>query len=142
MAYMVNTTSGVDTIFPELHGHDYALLTTFRKNGTAIPTPIWFAIADDRLYILTMNNSGKVKRIRHTPAVELAACNRDGTKILGPTVHGVARILPVEETTPAKIALNRKYGILKSAFDLMMAVTGKVKDRVYLEIVPAPATHR
>jgi hypothetical protein len=68
---------------PEIQGHKYLLLTTFRKAGTAVPTPIWFAEDNDKLYVKTRADSGKTKRIRNNPQVRVAPCTIRG-KVTGP----------------------------------------------------------
>jgi PPOX class probable F420-dependent enzyme len=55
--------------FAGLTGYECVCLTTFRKNGEAVPTPVWFAESDGKLYIYTANSSGKVKRIRNNASV-------------------------------------------------------------------------
>ena len=52
--------------FDMLDGHEYMLLTTFRKDGTPVPTPVWFATDGDRLVDTTGKHSGTVKRIRYS----------------------------------------------------------------------------
>ena len=69
--------------FPALRGHQYALLTTFRKSGQPVPTPVWFAEDGGKVYVYTRSDSGKVKRIRAGGRVELAPCDARGT-LLGP----------------------------------------------------------
>jgi uncharacterized protein len=55
--------------FPNLHGHQFMSVTTFRKSGQPVPTPVWFAQVEDKLYVMTQANAGKVKRIGHTARV-------------------------------------------------------------------------
>jgi hypothetical protein len=125
-------------VFPELQGHEYIRLTTFRKSGEPVPTPVWFAISHGKAYILTGRSLGKTKRIRNNPRVEMTPCNQNGQKTLGPTVEGQARVLEGndEAAVPGKIALNRKYGFMKALFDFFFALTGRDKETVYLEISP------
>lgn len=122
--------------FPELAGHQYISLTTFRKNGTPVPTPVWFADAGDRLYVYTAASAGKVKRLRHTPRVTVAPCTANGTP-LGEPREAAARILPPEDGQQAEQALNRKYGVTKMMLDLMnrlMRLGRPAAERAYLEI--------
>jgi len=91
---------------------EYLLLTTFRKDGTPVPTAVWCApTADGRIGIWTVTDSGKVKRIRRSGAVEVAECDRRGTP-LGPAVPGEAEILGAEETRAVRRAVARKYGLI------------------------------
>jgi PPOX class probable F420-dependent enzyme len=93
---------------PEIRGQKYVLLTTFRKNGTAVPTPVWFAEDSDKLYIKTRADSGKTKRIRNNPQVRIAPCTVRG-KVTGPEFPASARILPPEAQSRANQAINSKY---------------------------------
>ena len=54
--------------FQNLNGHQYMALTTYRRSGAGVPTPVWFAQDGDRLFIVTQDGSGKVKRIRNNAA--------------------------------------------------------------------------
>jgi PPOX class probable F420-dependent enzyme len=111
---------------PELRGHKYILLTTFRKAGTAVPTPVWFAQDkdDDKLYVKTRADSGKTKRIRNHPQVRVAPCNFRG-KVTGPEFSASARILPPQDWPSARQAINQKY---------WMARLSLSKKNTYLEI--------
>ncbi len=110
------------TNFTTIHDEEYANLVTFRKNGSAVATPIWFAQdqGNGLLYIETGKDSGKVKRIRHTARVTLAPCNARG-KITGEAIEGRARVVTdVQETFIAKGALHRKYGLRRQVLYFMM----------------------
>lgn len=56
----------------------YLNLETFRKNGQAMPSPVWFVQDGEIIYIRTAANSGKVKRVRANPRVNLMPCGVDG----------------------------------------------------------------
>jgi PPOX class probable F420-dependent enzyme len=116
-----------------LHGHKYISLTTFRKNGQAVPTPVWFAEQGGRLYIVTMAESGKVKRIRANAQVEVAPCDAAG-RILGASFEAMATIVPKPEEPHADRALSRKYGITKMLFMLMWRL--RRIPVAYLEVQP------
>jgi len=103
------------TIPPALAGNKYLSLTTFRKNGAAVATPIWFAEGGGRLYFMTRNDSWKYKRIRNNPQVKVAPCSARG-KITGPESAGRARILPQAEWPQAKGVLDRKYWLMRLPF--------------------------
>jgi len=103
------------TIPPALAGKKYLSLTTFRKNGAAVQTPIWFAEGDGKLYFMTRNDSWKYKRIRNNPELMLAPCSVRG-KITGPKFSGRARVLPQAEWRKAKEVLSRKYWLMHLPF--------------------------
>src|SRR5947209_6910766 len=92
----------------EIHGQKYICLTTVRKSGVGVVTPVWFAERDDKLYVKTRMESGKSKRIRNNPSVKVAPCTIRG-KAIGPEFSGNARIVPREQSGTAKEAINRKY---------------------------------
>jgi len=86
----------------------YVSLTTFRKTGVAVPTPVWFGEHDDKLYVMTRSDMGKTKRIRNNPGVKVAPCSMRG-RVTGPEFSATARILPPEAGQKARETLNRKY---------------------------------
>lgn len=91
-----------------IRNQKYILLTTFRKNGTAVTTPVWFGEEDGKLYVMTRSDMGKSKRIRNNPKVRVAPCTIRG-KVTGPEFSATARMLPPEEQPKARKAINRKY---------------------------------
>lgn len=77
-----------------LGDEQYVLLTTTRRSGVEVPTPVWVARDGDALIVTTGADSGKVKRLRHTPHVTLQACDRSGGPHEGaPVVTARASIL-------------------------------------------------
>ena len=56
----------------------FVSLTTFRRSGERVSTPVWVGRDGDALVVLTPVGSGKVKRLRHDSRVELAPCGRFG----------------------------------------------------------------
>jgi uncharacterized protein len=82
--------------FAALPTKGVALLTTFRRTGEAVPTPVEIRVRGERVYFTTWSTTGKVKRLAHTPNVTLARCTRFG-KPTGPSVAGVARRLDGSE---------------------------------------------
>jgi PPOX class probable F420-dependent enzyme len=95
--------------FAYLYPYEFVLLVTFRKNGVGVPTAMWFAHEQGRLYMVTGRTSGKIKRIRNQRQVLLAPCDVMGN-VSGPQVKGLARELPVTEHGSANALLARKYG--------------------------------
>ncbi len=95
-----------------LKSQKYASLTTFRKNGTAVATPVWFAEDGGKIYVMTRGDSWKTKRVRNNPEVRLAPCTIRG-KVTGPEFAGRARILLADEWGPARSAIRAKYWITR-----------------------------
>ena len=91
-----------------IRGQKYISLTTFRKTGVGVSTPVWFGEEDGKLYLMTISKSGKIKRIRNNPQVKVAPCTMRG-KVTGPEFASIARLLPPEDHKRARQTLNRKY---------------------------------
>jgi uncharacterized protein len=110
----------------------YLNLETFRKNGEGMKTPVWFVQDGEILYVSTMANSGKVKRIRNCERVNVAACKMNG-KVSGAWTPAVAcEVTNTETNTKVNQLLNKKYGLMKKLFDNQRAKNGS-KDTI-LEI--------
>lgn len=91
---------------------EFARLTTFRRSGEPVPTPMWFAIDGGRLVFSTPAGVGKLKRLRHTTRVEVQPCSRRGEPEPGSTsTAGTARIVTeAAERESIEAQLQRKYG--------------------------------
>jgi len=94
----------------EIQGQKYISLTTFRKNGAGVATPVWFGEEDGKLYVMTISKMGKVKRIRNNPQVQVAPCTIRG-KVTGGQFSATARLLPPEEFARARKTVTRKYWV-------------------------------
>lgn len=97
--------------FAPLRGQRYVSLTTFRRSGEAVATPVWFALYNGRLYVTTPPDSGKMKRIRNNPEVLLVPSDAFGREKRLPegAVRGLARDVANESTSAAEAELWRKY---------------------------------
>lgn len=98
-----------------IRGQKYILLTTFRKNGRPVATPVWFGEEDNKLFVMTRSIFGKCKRIRNNPQVSVAPCTIRG-KVTGADFAATARILPVADHARARAAINRKYWAARIPF--------------------------
>jgi len=96
----------------EIRGQKYMLLTTFRKSGVGVPTPVWFGEGRDKLYVMTRSDSGKYKRIRNNSRVQIAPCTIRG-KVTGRQVEARARLLPEQDWGIAQQAIRRKYWLAR-----------------------------
>jgi len=95
----------------ELGDGKYLLVRTFKRDGTAVATPVWVLRDGDRLVFWTAAVAGKVKRIRNNPRVEVAACDIRGVPS-GPMHPGTARILPKGEAGDSLAKIRKKYGLV------------------------------
>lgn len=89
---------------------EYVALTTFRKDGTAVPTPVWVARSGDGLVVWTVSDAGKVKRLRRNPAVLVAVCTVRGT-VTGKPAAGTARVLDADATERVRATIATAYGL-------------------------------
>ena len=123
------------TTFSDIAGSEYILLTTFTKDGRPKPTPIWAVVDGDGLIAITQGKSWKVKRIRNTPRVTIAECDRRG-KPLSEAVEAVAAVDPAR-TADAYDAIGARYGLLGKAFNFFSKLRGGMKNNVAVEIKAA-----
>jgi PPOX class probable F420-dependent enzyme len=110
-----------------------ALLVTYRRDRTPVPTPVWAARAGGLLYVRTERSSGKVKRLRHDPRLLVAPCTMQG-KPLGPPLEATATVLAGEEERAAEHALATRYGRGRELFELAMDLMRI--DMCYLRVTP------
>ena len=119
---IANPEAGISEVsFDLLNDHNYMNLTTYRKNGTEVTRPVWFAKEDGALYFVSVEGSGKVKHIRNDANVFVSPSDARGNPLSEERIAGTARIYAKGESTAAKAnrALNQKYGIQKALFSLM-----------------------
>ena len=95
---------------------NYLNLETFRKNGEGVKTPVWFMRCTDVLYVRTIQNSGKVKRIRRNANVRIVPCSNNG-KVLGEWVEAeVLETKDPRQVEEAAYLANKKYGFFNWIF--------------------------
>jgi PPOX class probable F420-dependent enzyme len=127
-------TENIVSAFAGLQGHDFIALTTFRKTGVPVVTPVWFVLRDEKVVVFTGRTSGKVKRLRNNPRVELAPSDFNG-RPLGATITGSARFIPENEWPENEHAFKKKYKAQFSFFGFVGRMR-KNADRIFLEISP------
>jgi len=133
-AFSLRTDNASDATFDGLRGQKYAVVVTFRRNGDAVPSPVWFGLDQDgRAYVHTLHDAGKVKRIHNDSRVLIAASNVRG-KPIGPAIRGTARIVPKDEWPHAEAALVEAYGIGRKLYERVFG--GAANMGTYVEISP------
>ncbi len=121
--------------FPDLRREQCIALTTFRKTGQAVTTPVWFAISLGTIYVETHADAGKLKRLRHTARVTLAPCTYSG-KVTGSVSEGNARILTEsQESTAASAALSKKYGLMRNLFHFVRNILRMLQRKANVDVV-------
>jgi uncharacterized protein len=97
--------------FTPVSGAKYIQLTTFRRDGRAVSTPVHIAADADEAFFRTWDVAGKAKRLRHTPAVQIAPSTLRG-RPLGPPIPAQAHLLEGEASQRAARMLAAKHPIL------------------------------
>ncbi|MCX5150448.1 PPOX class F420-dependent oxidoreductase [Streptomyces sp. NPDC048550] len=107
----------------ELDQGKYVSLTTFRKDGTPVATPVWAVADGGELYVWTRSDSWKVKRIRNNGRVTVSACDVRGRVAEGaPVLEGEARLLDEAGLKRVRRLMLRKYTWQFWALDVPAAV--------------------
>jgi len=111
------------------------LLTTYRRDGRPVPTPVSIAVDGDRAFVRTWRTAGKARRLRHTRRATIAPSTFRGRPTGEPT-EVVARLVDGPDAHRAAELLRRKHPVLHGiVVPLVHRLTGK--ETVYLSLVPA-----
>ena len=115
---------------------EYLLVTTYRRDGRPVPTPVWFAGANGRFVFTTGADTGKVKRIRNTPRVRLAPCDMRG-KLRGTWRDATATLLDDPASCArAYAALRARYGWQMWLVDALARLSGRDTRRAVIALHP------
>ena len=133
----MDTPETLQEAFAPLRASDVALLTTFRRNGEGVGTPVGIKIAAGKAYFTTWSTTGKVKRLARDPRVTLAPFTKMGMKAIGPPVAGLARRLEETDSVPAAVLKENLWGRL---WRLIYTLRGW--QPVRYEVRPLPAAER
>ncbi len=96
---------------------EYMRLETFKRNGQAVVTPVWFVVDNGTIFVRSYANSGKVKRMRNNSYVKIAPSDALG-KPHDVTIEGTAIRVDGDKEIKISQLLYRKYGLKKMSFDL------------------------
>jgi uncharacterized protein len=96
----------------ELDTTRYIMLTTFKRDGTAVSSPVWITGSDGTYAFTTGERASKARRLRHNPAVQVQVCGMFGRIKPGATLYvGTGEVLTTTEAVHAtEAALLAKYG--------------------------------
>jgi uncharacterized protein len=123
----------VPVTFADVAKSEYILLTTFTKDGRPKPTAIWAVADGDRLVAITQEKSWKVKRIRNTPRVTIAVCDRRGNP-KGEAVEATAAIREKSANGATYDAIGERYGLLGKTFNFFSKLRGGMENNVSIEL--------
>jgi PPOX class probable F420-dependent enzyme len=90
----------------------FVLLTTFRRSGVGVSTPVWVGADGDELLVTTRGTTGKVKRIRNNPRVTLVVCDRVGNVSPGAIAVEANAVIETDDAAIARLVevIEHKYG--------------------------------
>jgi PPOX class probable F420-dependent enzyme len=88
------------------------VVTTYKRDGTPVPTAVNVVVVGDHAYIRTWSSAGKAKRLGRDPRVLVAPSTARG-KPTGPAVPATARLLTADEEDPVRQAFAKKYPFLQ-----------------------------
>jgi hypothetical protein len=88
------------------------LLTTYKRDGTAVGTPVNLAVVGDRAYFRSYSKAWKTKRLGRDPRVEVAPCTARGT-LRGPALGATARLLTGDDEANARRTLARRHPVFQ-----------------------------
>ena len=117
--------------FDQFRGRKHCLVVTYRRSGEAVPTPVWFGIAEDKIYFRSEERVGKIKRIRGNSRVLVSPCDSRG-KPRGEGVEAQARLLPKEEEEHAEQAIQSNFGPGRRMYESVAMKFGP--EGVYVEV--------
>jgi len=118
----------------ELDRHRHLSLATFRSTGAEVRTPVWFAAADGKLFVVTAGDSAKVKRLRRASRARISTCDALGN-VNGPWRDVTARIVTDPSVIArASAAMRAKYRWLARLLDLFSWLAGRIRHRAWIEI--------
>ena len=125
----------------DLGEETYISLTTFKRDGTPVSTPVWVARDDGRLLVHSAAQSWKVKRIRRDKRVRVAGCGFNG-KVHGEALEAEAAILA--DTARVQKLEAQKYGLLYRIITGLTALNRRLRrkpdvESVTIAIAPAHA---
>ena len=103
----------------------YINLETFRKNGNGVKTPVWFVTENDKIYVITRESTGKVKRLANNSQVNLAPCSFKGD-IQGEWLSGKATLVTGDEAKNAVKLRKKKYGFKALLAGFMTKAKGEL----------------
>jgi len=112
---MANETATVKGVLDRFKDQRTVLLTTYRRDGRPVGTPVNIAVEGDHAFVRTWDTSWKFKRIRNNPEVEIAPSTVRG-KVTGPPIRARARVLAGNEAAQAAQVIVHKYPILHGVF--------------------------
>lgn len=108
--------------------HKYISLGTRKRDGSTVRTPVWFVTDGQDLIVTTQRDSGKAKRIRNFPEIDLAVCDMRGN-LKGTITTAAAQQIPSTNADDYVKLFKQKYGLMFRILSLRASA-----DRVFIRI--------
>jgi PPOX class probable F420-dependent enzyme len=132
----------VSSALAAFDGEKYLNLETYRRSGTGVRTPVWFALAPadapgpnaPRLYVYSTADSGKAKRIRRSGVAKIAPCDVRGN-VSGQWIDAHVEIVSGDEFVRGMRVINHKYRPWKQVLDFV-ALVFRRHERIMFSIRP------
>ena len=109
----------------EIESQKYISIETYRKDGTPVKTPVWFVVRNNEIYIVTRDQTGKIKRLRNNQEVKIATCTIKG-KITGQWMQGKGKLLSKSETQKVAEWRDKKYGFISKIAKFLSKSKGEL----------------
>jgi PPOX class probable F420-dependent enzyme len=109
----------------------YMLLTTFRRDGTPVSTPVWVVALDgEEVGFWTSSGSGKAKRLAHTARVTVQPSDGRGRVKQGSVaVEGTARLVIGDELDAIRERVIAKYGFMTKVTKALATIWGTLRGK-------------
>jgi PPOX class probable F420-dependent enzyme len=89
----------------------YLNLETYRNDGQAVQTPVWFVVDSGIIYVTTPSTTGKVKRLNHNKNIRIVPSDLKG-KPKGNWIAATAYFANESESKQAIQLRKKKYGLM------------------------------
>ena len=134
-------TPAASPVLARLVRQKTVLVTTYRRDGRAVGTPVSLAVDGDHAYVRSFEKAGKTRRLRHNPRVEVAPSTARG-RPTGPAIGAMARRLEGAEAGRAARLLAAKHPLLHGLLVPLTHRLGRAKTgkTVHFELTPLPAS--
>jgi uncharacterized protein len=124
-----------------LDRYKYLSLTSYRRDGRGVATPVWFVTEGETIYVSTGDTTGKARRLRHDPRVTVGPSDGRG-RLRTATFEAVAAVAPGEEGHRIEAMFDRKYPVAKPVLTFLWKLGGLIGRQtpgheIYLAITPA-----
>jgi PPOX class probable F420-dependent enzyme len=128
------------TLPSDLDRHRYLSLTSYRRDGRGVATPVWFVTDDGTIYVSTGETTGKARRLRHDPRVTLGPSDGRG-RLRGASFEAVAAVAPAGDEPRIEALFDRKYPVAKPVLTFLWKLGGVIGRQtpgreIYLAITP------